>query len=188
MSTYEQQNTEVTTATLPEFPAYTFYADGRIYSDYLNRFLIQNAINGRGYKVVNLRDKIGKSKTYNLHSIIARAFLGESTGLYVDHINRVRTDNRIENLRYVTASENTRNSIQQDNSASKYVGVTWCKKQGKWKSRITINNKDVNIAYHVDEIEAAKAYDRYAVTVGRKPNFSTATITAIPTFTKPKFI
>lgn len=47
-----------------------------------------------------------------VHRLVASAFLGESD-LYIDHINRNRSDNRIENLRYVTPYENRLNCILQ---------------------------------------------------------------------------
>jgi hypothetical protein len=62
------------------------------------------------------------------------AFVGESDQ-EVDHINRIKTDNRFENLRYCTHSENNLNRDYVDNAK----GYSWDKK--KWQAHIRINGK-----------------------------------------------
>ena len=58
----------------------------------------------KGYYKVRINDNL-----YNLHWLIARAFVpGYELGLCVDHINNDSTDNRIENLQWITRSENTK--------------------------------------------------------------------------------
>ena len=59
---------------------------------------------GRGYLRVVLR-KDGNSITNTIHRLVMLAFVGES-GLDVNHINGIKTDNRLENLEYCTRSEN----------------------------------------------------------------------------------
>ena len=83
------------------------------------KFLKQYNRNG-GYNTVAL-SKDGKAKTFFVHKLIAIAFLGESPGMVVDHINRIKTDNRIENLRYCTQRDNCKNTSVR--SATGYTGV-----------------------------------------------------------------
>lgn len=53
----------------------------------------------------------GKSKSHKVHKLVAEAFLGpRPSGLDINHRNGIRTDNRIENLEYVTRSENERHA------------------------------------------------------------------------------
>ena len=77
----------------------------------------------------------------------------------LDHINRIRDDNRIENLREVTRQQNNFNKCSYKNSSSKYKGVSWYKNNSKWKAQYVINSKTFHIGYFDDELEAAKAYD-----------------------------
>ncbi|AUT00354.1 hypothetical protein CLI64_08120 [Nostoc sp. CENA543] len=64
----------------------------------------------RGYLKVTLYNK-HHSKQWKVHQLVLLAFVGERPKqLVTDHINRVKTDNRLANLRYVSRSENARNT------------------------------------------------------------------------------
>lgn len=67
--------------------------------------------NGHYYGVKLYRD--GKSKYHKIHKIYADAFLPNPENKpFVNHINGIKTDNRIENLEWVTASENQKHSYR----------------------------------------------------------------------------
>eukprot|EP01035_Chromulina_nebulosa_P023351 gene23351-30261_t len=74
---------------------------------------------------------------------------------FVDHISNNKLDNRIENLRWCTYTENNRNRGVGKNSKSGIKGVTWDKVMNKWKAGIKINGKTVHLGYH-DLLEEAK--------------------------------
>jgi hypothetical protein len=63
-------------------------------------------VNQVGYEIVNL-SKENKKKTFQVHNLVANAFLGESNGFVVNHIDENKTNNKLENLEYVTYQVNT---------------------------------------------------------------------------------
>lgn len=72
--------------------------------------------NGRGWLRVKIDDR-----HYKVARIVWKMYYGEDPpeGMHIDHVNRDRSDNRIENLRAVTNSENVRNSIRVLNAKGK---------------------------------------------------------------------
>lgn len=81
--------------------------------------------------------------------------------LDLDHINRNKDDNRIENLRLTNPSENSRN--RSPRGSSKFMGVSWHKKQKKWFARCFYKNNLIHLGSFSSEIEAAKAYDSFCI-------------------------
>ncbi len=91
-----------------------------------------------------------------------RAIMNRPKGLLVDHRNNNGLDNRRENLRIATKSQNTCNRRKKENTSSQFIGVCFSKREGKWAVNITHQRKGEWIGYFEDEIEAAKAYDAAA--------------------------
>jgi hypothetical protein len=92
-----------------------------------------------------------KYKKYLHHRIIGYAFLGldiENTLLEIDHINHIRYDNRVDNLRIVTPQENKFNNS----------GKGYRVRGNKWQARIRFNCKDIHLGYFKTEEEARNAY------------------------------
>jgi hypothetical protein len=82
---------------------------------------------------------------------------------HIDHINHQTDDNRIENLRDVTGSQNQWNGSIRSGTTSQYKGVCWDKASNKWKAYIRINGKRTHLGYFEIEIDTARAYDRAAL-------------------------
>jgi hypothetical protein len=112
-------------------------------------------INNRGYVRANTKTINGSRGQIMLHRVIARAHNGQ----IVDHINRIKTDNRRENLRLVNPLINCLNRGPKTNGKSKFKGVA---KQGnRWQ--VCVNGKYIGL--FATEIDAAKAYDIHVVKV-----------------------
>lgn len=108
----------------------------------------------------------GKKKSPKIHKLVAQMFLGHTPcGMkqVVDHINGIKTDNRVVNLRLVNMRENSSNRTTK--VSSKYVGVSWSKKQQKWRSRIYIDGKHIRLGEFKNEMEAAIAYQNKLKTI-----------------------
>lgn len=97
--------------------------------------ILQPAIGKRGYWVVGL-SKGGKATTKTLHRLIAVAFIPNPENKpCIDHIDTDRTNCSIENLRWVTAKENSNNPKTIDKNRNKMVGL-W--RMGKFEGRDNI--------------------------------------------------
>ena len=123
------------------FPNYLIYRDSRIWSNYeKGRFLKQN-VGTNGYHYVKL-SRDGKKKHCNVHRLIAINFIPNPDNKpYVDHMNRDKSDNRIENLRWVTALENSHNTGKYNTNKSGYKNIHYEKSRNKYCYRKMTNKK-----------------------------------------------
>ena len=81
---------------------------------------------------------------------------------HIDHINMNRSDNRRDNLRHATLSENNRNRAKQSNNTSGYKGVTFHCRTGKYQAKICINKRRISLGYFDDPSIASEAYQQAA--------------------------
>lgn len=132
------------------------------YTTVKERILIPR-INANGYYCVGInRNKKRKIEEY--HKLVALAFLGaRPEGRQIDHINRIKLDNRAVNLRYVSMSANLRNSVKCDKSASRFTGVYKAKQRHNWFASVRHNNKSIYLGAYTEESDAARAYNRYVI-------------------------
>ena len=102
-----------------------------------------------GYLVVRVNGKL-----YYSHRLIWLWFHGYFPEHGIDHINRVRSDNRLENLREVSQTCNLRNCGLSVKNTSGVKGVCWVTRYGKWKARVRVANKVKNLGHHKTFTEA----------------------------------
>lgn len=97
--------------------------------------------------------KVGiNKKQYQCHRLIWIWNNGDILSDFeIDHINGIRNDNRIENLRLVTSQENKFN--RKD-----VKGYVWDKSRNKWLAYINLNNKFKNLGRFDKEEDARNAY------------------------------
>lgn len=122
--------------------------------------ILKGGANNKGYLHCGL-SKNGKREIRTIHQLVAITFLNHKPCGYdvvVDHINNVRTDNRLENLQLVTPREN--NSKDKKNGTSKYIGVYFHKTHKKWISRITTKGVEKHLGCFDCEIKAHLAYQK----------------------------
>ena len=76
----------------------------------------------------------------------------------IDHINHIKSDNRIINLRDVSCAQNHQNRARKTKSASGYLGVTWHKRDKRWQAHIEVNGKSTNLGLfqNLDDAVAAR--------------------------------
>lgn len=94
--------------------------------------------------------------TYYQHRLIFLYHYGYMPK-YLDHINNDRHDNRIENLRAVSARQNQHNRSINKNSTSGVKGVFWHKPAGKWMAQVRCDSKIYYGGLHDNIHDAAQA-------------------------------
>ena len=82
-----------------------------------------------------------KGKKYRAHRLVYAYFYGEFPEGEIDHINRIRTDNRIENLRVVNRQGNVDNTTRKVNPDTGVVGIYYDKKTKGLKAKYTFHHK-----------------------------------------------
>jgi hypothetical protein len=89
-----------------------------------------------GYTVIQIN-----GRKLHAHRLVWLYMTGEWPLHEIDHINRVRSDNRFENLRQATSAENKHNATDRISNTSGCRGVTWHKARQKWQAQISVMGK-----------------------------------------------
>jgi hypothetical protein len=119
--------------------------------------VLKKATDTHGYcKVCLCKD--GKAKTMKVHRLVAEAFIqNHENKKCVDHINNIRTDNRLINLRFATYKENNMNMSMKSNNTSGNTGVCFNKNSQKWCAHIKIDGIRKHLGYFENKDEAIEA-------------------------------
>ena len=113
---------------------------------------------GDGYLQIRLQ-----SQRYKSHRLAWLYVYGVWPEDQIDHINRIRTDNRISNLREVSHKQNHQNRSKSSHNTSGHSGVSWYKQKSRWRAQITHNQKDIHLGLFTnleDAIAARKAAEK----------------------------
>lgn len=129
---------------------YLYISEAGILVNRKNNCIVGN-LNIHGY----LQTRIN-NKTYAIHRLIYCMQHGYFPENEIDHINRIRTDNRIENLREVSHSVNQRN-CNTTKSRTGVKGVNWVYSDNCWRVTIGVNKKKINVGTFRFFINAVKA-------------------------------
>ena len=111
-------------------------------------------------------------KNVLVHRLVALAFITQPEGRdFVDHIDGDYYNNTKDNLRWTTTRGNGQNMRchRDKTTASKYVGVTWFKLRGYWRSSFRKAGQKTQANYFKDEEAAARDYDRQCIEIGEEP-------------------
>lgn len=101
-------------------------------------------------------------RAYKAHRLAWFYVNGVWPTLELDHINQVKTDNRISNLREVSRSENNQNKLTQRTNSSGYRGVSRHKRGDQWQARIKLNGKERYLGIFDTPEQASAAYEAAA--------------------------
>lgn len=116
----------------------------------------------KGYALGNAKLFKGQA---SMHRIIMQRVLGRKLikGEHVDHINGIGIDNRRDNLRLATRSQNLGNQRINRNNSTGFKGVSYHKQRGKWVALICVNGTRHYLGIFNTPEGAKFAYDKAAV-------------------------
>ena len=134
--------------TIKGFENYEIDREGNVWSKLSKKFMKPHSRGG--YLRVPLV-KEGKIYKFDIHRLLALQFIDNPDNLpYVDHIDRNRQNNSLDNLRWVTGSQNVRNRDCK--------GYSFDKQSNKYRATYSLNYKFNHIGYYDTEQEARDAY------------------------------
>lgn len=111
-----------------------------------------------GYLVIRV-DQI----LYKAHRLAWLYVHGVWPAKNLDHINRIKDDNRLCNLRDVSQSVNMHNTSETKKSKSGVKGVVWKADKRKWKAQIRVAYKTIHLGYFDEKVNAIEARKNAAV-------------------------
>jgi hypothetical protein len=115
-----------------DFPNYLIFDDGKVFSKYKNDYMTHR-INKAGYHHISLSNN-GKEKNFYIHRLVAIHYLPNPNNLpEIDHINRDKSDNRVQNLRWSSKIENAQNKGMFKNNKTGHKGITFVNSTNRWK-------------------------------------------------------
>lgn len=135
----------------PKYPNTFAKVDDEDY-EWLNQWKWR--INAGGYAE---RSVWGIKSSVLMHRLIIKPQPSE----HVDHINRDKIDNRRQNLRACTVSQNLRNAFRNKTSSG-FKGVSFHKGSKRFIARICVNGSIINLGSFLDAREAAMSYNKAA--------------------------
>jgi hypothetical protein len=128
--------------------------------NHFNGIVFKPQINRDGYKTININSI---KKLFKVHRLVAHAFIPNPENKpCIDHIDNDRTNNRVENLRWCSFSENSFNSSIPKNNKSGHKGVHWSERDKRWIAQIKHNNKTHNLGRFTNKEDAIFARQKKA--------------------------
>jgi len=119
---------------------YLIHPDGKVQNKKTKRYL-KYGYDGGGYLQVKLC-KDGIPKNIKIHRLVATQYIPNPDNKpQVDHENGIKTDNRIENLRWATSSENNQNKGVQKNNTSGIKNISYVKSRDTYEYKKMINGE-----------------------------------------------
>ena len=112
---------------------------------------IAGIVGKKGYKYLTIRGQ--KFYVHRIIWFLHHGYLPDA----IDHIDGNKLNNKIENLRVCTVTQNLCNSKLRTDNKSGIKGVAWFKPHQKWRARINLNKKEYHLGYFDSKEQAEQA-------------------------------
>jgi hypothetical protein len=115
---------------------------------------IAGSLTSQGYIVITINRKL-----YPAHRLAWLYVHGEMPKKFIDHINTIKSDNKLSNLRDASRIKNGQNQIKaHKNNISGFLGVTWYERTKSWVAKIKNNGKLIHLGYYKNPELAYESY------------------------------
>ena len=131
--------------------------------------LMYDPLTGKFWREAGTANRVGyrqiwfQGKQHMEHRVAWFLHYGEWPDKQIDHINGVRDDNRISNLRLATNSQNQCNRKRPSNNTSGFKGVSWNPQREAWQVTIRYKGTNKNLGYYSTREQAADMYNSAAL-------------------------
>lgn len=112
----------------------------------------------KGYRYVSI-----EGENYYVHRIVWLIVYGMAPIEDIDHIDGKKGNNKIANLREATHRQNKFNVGIRKSNLSGFKGVSWCKRDRRWRATIRIDGVKRSLGYFISKELAAEAYKEAAI-------------------------
>lgn len=130
---------------------------GRVKSLKRKGRILKQALDSKGYPKVTL--SYGETYEFKVHILVAKAFVSNPQNLpCVNHKDGNTRNNRADNLEWVRYRENITHGYNSKPTTSKFTGVDFMAKSGKWRARIRLYGTHEYLGLFKTEEEAHQAY------------------------------
>jgi hypothetical protein len=119
---------------------------------------VAGSVNSRGYRGIKIN-----GRQYQSSRLAFLYMRGEWPSGEIDHKNRDRLDNRFDNLRESSRSQNMANKDKRSDNTSGVHGVYWRSAAGRWLATIQVAGKRRHVGQFSNKYAAARAYDKAAL-------------------------
>ena len=143
-------------ARFKDYYNYIIFMNGKIYNKKKNRFIKSSVDKSTGYFKLHLY-KNKKEYTFYLHRILGECFIKNSHNLpTIDHIDRDRLNNKINNLRWSSITLQNINKNIQKNNKTGTIGVYFHKIKNIYRAIWRVDGKKFSKSFSQNKYENAK--------------------------------
>jgi len=130
--------------------------------EYLNQWKWQ-AVNSKGSWYASRNKRIGL-RIFDKHIVIQmhREIMKTPDDMETDHRDNDGLNNQRHNLRNCIHIQNGKNRKKNKNNTSGYKGVSWDKRDNKWRANIKVSYRTISLGFFLTPEQAAHAYDEAA--------------------------
>jgi hypothetical protein len=135
---------------IQDFPNYEVSICGQV-RNFKTKRILKPDISSKGYYRIGLQDNNKCKIKHYIHRLVLINFIPNVENYdCVDHINGIRLDNTISNLRWCSNQQNCYNRSVSKRNSSSIKGVTWTKDKKRWRALISFDGKRIHIGYFVN--------------------------------------